>query len=180
MTTQRSRRSVLPFLLAVVACTSLMATGARASEVAESKKFGIGGVLGQPTGFTLKYHFTPNHALTAAVGIGFYYGHNFHMHVDYGYHFKLVSAADFDLVLWVGGGIKFFYFFYRDYRPYWDRDWQYHEYRREGLGLRVPVGIGFNLNKVPLEVFFELAPGIAFLPWVDFFMDAVVGVRYYF
>ena len=29
-----------------------------------------------------------------------------------------------------------------------------------GVGVRVPVGIAFNLNKLPLDVFLELAPGL--------------------
>ena len=154
---------------------------AEASEVGNSKKFGLGIMLGQPTAITIKYHFSYKHALTAAVGAGWYWGRNFHIHADYGYHFDLTKTSDFDLRMWVGGGLKFFYFFWHDGRhPYWDRDWRNNDYGRAGIGLRIPVGISFNINKVPLEVFLEIAPGVAFLPWFDFFIDGAIGIRYYF
>ncbi len=159
---------------------------AEASDVANSKKFGIGGILGQPSGFTLKYHFTPNHALTAAIGIGWWGGNHFHTHVDYGYHFDLTKPEPFDLRMYVGGGVKFFYWAW-DYYNVYDRcnpndpDYPYCDGRgRAGIALRAPVGITFNLNKIPLEIFLELAPGMAFMPWFFFFVDGAVGARYYF
>lgn len=167
--------------LSTVAVIGAGAPGlAEASDVGHSRKFGLGGMLGQPTGITIKYHFTPNHALTAALGVGWWGGHNFHIHCDYGYHFDLTKQSGFDLRMYVGGGLKFFYYYYRNYHPYWDDHWRDSDYNRVGIGIRVPIGISFNLNKVPLEIFFELAPGFAFLPWLDFFLDGAIGVRYYF
>lgn len=184
MTPDTTTRHTLPLLLTPILAIGLLlvfsGNEAQASEVARSKKFGLGGMLGQPTGITVKYFFTPRHALTGAVGVGWWGGHNLHIHVDYGYHFVPKRTSYFDLVLWVGGGIKFFFFYYRDYHPYWDEHWHDHDYGRVGLGLRVPLGISFHVNKVPLDVFFELAPGFAFLPWLDGFLDGGVGVRYYF
>lgn len=154
---------------------------AEASEVAHSRKFGIGGMLGQPTAFSIKYHFTPNHALTAAIGFGWWFGPHFHVHVDYGYHFDLVKPQHFDLRMYVGGGLKFFYhpWYYVDY--YHDRrDWDPDRFHRAGFGVRAPVGIAFNFNKVPVEAFAELVPGIGFNLYPFFFIDAAIGARYYF
>jgi hypothetical protein len=154
---------------------------ARASEVATSRKFGLGGMLGQPTGITIKYFFTQRHALTAALGLGWWWGHNIHLHCDYGYHFMLTKTADFDLPLYIGAGLKFFVFYHRYYDPYWyDPDDVYYYRSRVGFGIRVPIGIAFHINKVPLDVFFEIVPGIAFFPFLDFFADGAIGVRYYF
>jgi hypothetical protein len=173
--------SVLVTLLAgLFASTLLTGSEARASEVANSKKFGIGLYLGQPTGPTLKYHFTPKHAITGALGLGWWGGHNFHIHVDYGYHFQVKKTGDFDLVLWVGGGLKFFYYYWNNYHPYLYDDWRDRDYGRAGIGVRVPLGLAFNLGAVPLELFLEIAPGVAFLPWVDFFADGGIGIRYFF
>lgn len=172
-------RLILVLFMGLSGAALMGSTAAKASEVASSKKFGLGIYLGQPTGPTLKYHFTQNHALTAAFGVGFWGGQNFHLHVDYGYHFVPKRTGDFDLTFWIGGGLKFFYFYWHDYHPYWNND-PYHDYGRTGLGLRIPLGLSFNLNAVPLEIFLELAPGVAFLPWVTFFADGGVGVRYYF
>ncbi len=152
---------------------------AQGSEVARTRKLGLGGMAGNPTAFTLKYHFTPHHALTGAMGIGWWGGHNFEMHVDYGYHFDLARPRPLDVRMYVGGGVKFFYYFWR-YYDYYDPRADPYRYGRAGLGLRGPVGVSVNLNKVPLEIFGEIAPGVAFLPWIFFFVDGSVGVRYYF
>jgi len=170
------KRSILALI--TVAVIGAGAPGlAEASDVAHGRKFGLGIMLGQPTALTIKYHFTPNHALTAAVGVGWWGGHNFHIHCDYGYHFDLTKQSGFDLRMYVGGGVKFFYYYW-DYYNYYDRHWDHHG--RAGIGIRVPVGISFNINKVPLEVFLEIVPGMAFLPWIGFFVDGAIGVRYYF
>jgi hypothetical protein len=175
----RIRHSLLAWCLGGACALAALAPPAHASEVGQTKRFGLGLILGQPTGISVKYYFTPKHALTGGVGVGWWAGQNFHVHVDYGYHFSLARTADFDLALWVGGGVKFFIYYY-NYHPYWDPHWQDHDYGRFGLGLRVPVGLGFHLNRVPLDIFLEIAPGIAFLPWIDGFADGGVGVRYYF
>ena len=168
-------------VLAVLICIGGLALfsvqPAHASEVGQSKKFGIGVYLGQPTGLTMKYFFSPKHALTGAIGAGWWGGNNLHFHVDYGYHIPLTRTADFDFKFWVGGGLKFFYF-YHDYNNYYDTHWD--GGGRAGLAIRVPLGIAFHLNKVPLDIFFELAPGVAFLPWIGFTFDGGIGVRYFF
>ncbi len=172
-----SSRLVLLLPLAAALFIALPTSQAEASEIGNSRKFGLGGVLGDPTGITLKYFFTPKHAINAALGVGWWGGQNFHLHCDYNYNFTLTRAADFDLILWIGAGLKFFVY-YHDYHPYWYDNT--HDYGRVGLGLRVPIGLAFHLNRVPLEIFLEIAPGFAFLPWLDAIVDGGIGVRYYF
>lgn len=165
--------------LSTVAVITAGAPGlAEASEIGHSRKFGLGGMLGTPTAITIKYHFSPNHALTAALGVGWWGGQNFHVHCDYGYHFDLTKQPGFDLRMYVGGGVKFFYYYW-NHRNYWDRHWDRYD-RRAGIGIRGPIGIAFNINKVPLEVFLEVVPGIHFMPWFGFFFDGAIGLRYYF
>ena len=48
------------------------------------------------------------------------------------------------------------------------------------VGVRGPAGVSFELTKVPVEFFLEVAPGAWFVDWVDFDLDAAIGARYYF
>jgi hypothetical protein len=179
--THRScRRVAVVPLLALGLLLAAPGSVARASEVGTSKKFGIGLILGEPTGVTLKYFFAERHAIVGGVGVGWWGGHNFHLHADYTYNAPVKNTPDFDFKLFIGGGLKFFFYYYGHYHPVWDDDWRDDDYGRVGLGIRVPLGIAFHLNKVPLDVFLEIAPGFAFLPWLDGFVDGGLGVRYYF
>lgn len=181
MTRPWHKRLLIRTLAALFTCgliTWLEAPSARASEVGQSRKFGLGGMIGQPTGFTIKYFFKPQHAIQAALGVGWWGGHNLHIHADYAYHWYPTRQPGFDLGVYLGGGLKFFVFYYH-YNPYWDDDrWSIDS--RAGLGLRIPVGVSFHVNKVPLDVFLEIVPGMIFLPWLDVLVDGGVGVRYYF
>lgn len=49
-----------------------------------------------------------------------------------------------------------------------------------GLGVRVPVGMSFIHDGVPLEAFVELAPGIGLYPGTIGTFDAAIGARFYF
>lgn len=180
-TPQRAHRGVLAIpLMALGLLAAYPGSLARASDVGTSKKFGIGAILGEPTGVSVKYFFTEKHALVGGLGVGWWGGHNFHIHADYNFNGLIKTTPDFDFKGFIGGGLKFFYYYWHDYHPLWDEDWRDHDYGRAGLAIRVPMGIAFHLNKIPLDVFLELAPGFAFLPWLDFHLDGGIGARYYF
>ena len=58
------------------------------------------------------------------------------------------------------------------------------------------MGIAFNLNRVPIDIFIEVVPGVGFVPGVDnrrgdpnfgqrvlapgFYFESAAGCRYYF
>lgn len=173
-------RNTLKFLVPVLFVALIVAeTPAFATQVGTSRKFGLGGILGAPTGVTGKVFFDRQHALDFAFGIGWLSGSNLHIHVDYLFHFQVAKTRHFDLPMYVGVGGRFNFWFSEGYHGYWgpkDHD----HYSQVGLGVRVPVGVAFHLNKVPLDPFFEIAPAVGFLPVPGFTIDAAIGVRYYF
>ena len=162
--------------LALALGLTLSAGSARASEVGTSRAFGLGGMLGAPTGLSLKYYFSPQHALDVGIGIGWLGGSGLHIHVDYLFHFALARTPSFDLPLYIGVGPKLAIWFY----DHGTRYWGYKGDGGVGFGVRVPIGIAFNLNAVPVDVFIEAVPGIGFVPGVGGFLDGAVGARYYF
>lgn len=152
---------------------------ASASQVATSKKFGIGGMLGSPTGLSMKYFFAKPHAID--IGLGFqWFGHAaLGIHVDYKFHIYLAKPEPFELPLYFGVGPKLFIWFHDHCHYYWGGK----DHCREGFvgfGIRIPIGVAFHFNKVPLDVFLEIVPGVGFFPWFGMFVDGAVGVRYYF
>ena len=48
------------------------------------------------------------------------------------------------------------------------------------IGARVPIGMGVRHDGVPVEGFVELVPGLSFYPATSFYFEAAIGGRYYF
>lgn len=144
-----------------------------------NKTFGLGLELGSPAGITGKYFLNESNALQ--FGLGWYNGYyrdyfGYHIYGDYLWHpISLVSASAFELPLFVGVGLQFADFEDRRDRVYDDAI---------GFGIRVPVGIAFDFNDIPLDIFLQFVPSLNFYDgyrdrggiWVDF----SIGIRYWF
>ena len=144
-----------------------------------NKTFGLGLELGAPTGITGKYFLSTDRALDFGVGDIYNYFDRFGLHVyaDYLFHpVSLVSTEAFELPLYVGVGGRF---------------WDFEDRGTPGndqafaIGFRVPVGVSFDFNTVPLDVFVQVVPVLDFFSgyarhsvYLD--LDASVGIRYWF
>jgi hypothetical protein len=146
-----------------------------------NKGFGLGLELGTPTGLTGKY-FLSNGSNALQFGLGAYNGYGYrnyygyHLYFDYLWHpVSLASADAFELPLFVGIGGRLWDFEDRRNRIYDDGF---------GIGVRVPVGIAFDFNNVPLDVFIQIVPSLNFYSnYVDNFgiwVDGSIGIRYFF
>lgn len=172
---------VVAFVLLVTASSSALAQRHRRGEAFHSQDtFGLGIMLGAPTGLSGKYFLGPDTAID--FGIGGYRRYRFHsalqIHADYLWHpVNLVSESAFDLPLYLGIGGRLLL---REYDPNNDpnRDDDLH------LGVRGPVGIAMVFNEVPIDVFFELALVVDFVVIGDDFLfldlNGAIGFRYYF
>ena len=66
------------------------------------------------------------------------------------------------------------------------RLWDFDDDNDDGLafGIRVPLGIAFDFNNVPLDIFIQLTPTLDFYSGYDdsagFWFDFSVGIRYWF
>ncbi|MDY0004034.1 MAG: DUF3996 domain-containing protein [Polyangia bacterium] len=178
MTHLRKLALITAATAAALGCFGLSSVPAQASEIGSNRKIGIGGMLGAPTGLSLKVYFNPRHALDFGLGVGYWGGATVLVHGDYKLHFPLVRAPDFDLPLYFGVGAKLTLWFTDHDHRYWG-SWGGHD-GYVGVGIRVPVGIAFNLNRIPLDFFLEVVPGVGLFPGIGFFVDGAIGVRYYF
>jgi hypothetical protein len=162
----------------------------RRSNFEANKTFGLGLMLGAPTGLTGKYFVGRSTAIDFGLGTIYDYRdrRGFHIHGDFLWHpVSLASTRAFELPFYIGVGARFLdgercYV----YRPDGRCDYYYHSY--SAFGVRVPLGLSLDFNNVPLDVFFEVVPVLDFLTSRDpvydsavyFDVDGAIGVRYYF
>jgi len=155
-----------------------------------NKTFGLGFMLGAPTGLSGKYFLSADTALDFGLGTIYRYRdrEGVHAHLDFLWHpFSLASAQAFELPLYFGVGGRILYGD-RCYN-YNNRgvcDYYFHNYT--AMGPRGSLGLAFDFNKVPLDIFFEIALVLDFVIdrdnryddslYLDF--NGAVGLRYYF
>ena len=150
-----------------------------------NKTFGLGIELGEPTGLNGKYFVSDSGAFDFGVGFiyeHYYYGDGIHLYGDYLFHpTSLVSAQAFELPFYIGGGLRYWDFDYCDNRVC--------TYGGSAIGIRVPVGVSFDFNTAPLDIFIQLVPVIDFIrgDYYDryrdrthFGVDLSLGLRYWF
>lgn len=133
--------------------------------VAEDRGFGLGVILGEPTGISGKYWVTSNIAVDGAAAWSFAGDDGVQLHADVLYHkFDLFNVKTGKLPIYFGAGARIKFTIDDDNR----------------FGMRVPVGIDYIFENVPLDIFFELVPIIDFAPSTKFAFNGGVGVRYFF
>ena len=170
-------------IAAVAAITiglALVATAAPASadEIGSSKgTFGVGLIIGEPTGVSAKLYLSDDTAIDAAAGSAVV-GGGLQAHGDYLWHPWILEKRDsFVLPVYLGPGARFLQ---RELGR--GGDTAYH------LGLRTVVGALFDFTEVPLDVFVEIAGVFDYRFGSDAAADngfalglnAGAGARYYF
>ena len=139
--------------------------------------FGLGIELGAPSGLNGKYFLTDNTALN--FGAGYIYDRywhkdrdGLHIYIDHLWHpFVLLDEPAFQMPLYLGVGGRMWSFDGKDGSAF-------------ALGIRGPVGIAFDFNEVPLDVFIQLTLVADALFRHDdrlgLHVEASVGIRYWF
>jgi hypothetical protein len=145
----------------------LLVAGLAAAE-RDPDGFGVGVLLGIPTGFSVAWRPGGPVWFDAAVGYSFE-NRSFATHTD-----VLVTLLDkppedgtIHLPVWIGVGPRF---------RIGDGT---RTYNAGLVGLRVPVGFGVWGEGRPVEGWFEVAPGVAVVPEVRVVCDVAVGGRFY-
>ena len=146
-----------------------------------NKVFGLGIELGTPTGLNGKYFLSSDRALDFGIGTIYHWRDRdgVNAYLDYLFHpVSLVSNPSFELPLYFGFGGRIWSV--DDYRF---RDDRFNDVY--GIGLRVPVGISFDFNNVPLDIFIQLTFVLDFYTgdydrnlYAD--LNGSAGIRYWF
>jgi hypothetical protein len=130
---------------------------------AQDGKFGLGVVLGEPTGVSAKLWLGQTSAVDGVVAWSFVNNPSVTIHADYLFHFFDVFPIEkgrLPLYVGIGGTISI--------SP--DPD----------VGVRIPFGAAYLFDTAPLDIFLEAAPIFLFLPATTFDFGGGLGIRFYF
>lgn len=142
---------------------------------AQRDGFGVGIVVGEPTGLSFKKFVNRTNAFQAGAAWSFHRENRvppfsgprrgfFYFHLDYLKHIYLTSASSpIQIPLYIGiGG----YTVLRNNDPI--------------LGLRVPFGIAMHFGSFPMDLFLEVVPTLSLVPGTNFYGGMAAGGRFYF
>ena len=148
-------RSIMLFVLtAVLTCGSVQA---------QDRGFGLGVILGEPTGISGKLWTGYRTAIDGAIAWSFEKKSSMHLHGDLLFHSfnrVRVDRGKFLLYYGIGGRVKF-------------QD-------DSKVGVRVPLGINYLFENSPLDFFLEIVPILDLAPSTEFGLNRAIGIRYFF
>ncbi len=127
---------------------------------AQDKGIGVGAILGEPIGASVKAWLTDNTAIDGALAYANWSDSGFQIHSDYLWHNFDWLGARFPVYFGVGARIKF------------ADDTQF--------GFRGPIGVSYMLDQAPVDVFGEIAPIFDVAPGLRVEWSFAVGARYWF
>jgi hypothetical protein len=139
----------------------LLAAGPPAA--AQDRGVGLGLILGEPTGVSLKSWTGPRTAIDAAAAWSFDRDGSVHLHVDYLIHdFNLIRTRTGRLPVYygIGGRLRL-------------ED-------KTRIGVRLPVGMCYIFDDAPFDIFVELGPVFDLVPRTELTVAGFIGFRYYF
>ena len=129
---------------------------------------GLGVIVGEPTGLSLKYWLDEERAIDAAAAWSFSGHDSFQLHADYLFHrFDIFETGE------VTGKMPLYYGLGARVKDK-DRD------DDTVFGLRIPLGITYLFADAPFDLFAELVPIVDLAPDVDVDINAAIGFRFYF
>ena len=131
---------------------------------AQSNGLGLGLILGEPTGLSMKYWTGRTNAIDGAIAwsVGKYNG--MHLHGDYLWHdYGLINVKKGRLPVYYGFGARL------GFRS-----------NDTALGIRGVAGLNYHFSGIPLDLFLELVPIFDLTPVTEFNFNAAIGVRYFF
>lgn len=134
----------------------------------QTNSFGVGIIVGEPTGFSMKVKMSENTAIDGALGWSFVDEGSVHIHGDFLLHdYSLISVDEGSLPVYygVGGRIKLK-----------NRDRGVDDDR---VGIRVPVGLAYEFSSRKVDIFLEVVPILDLTPKSRFSINAAIGVRYF-
>jgi hypothetical protein len=134
------------------------------SSLFPQSKFGLGIILGEPTGISGKLHLNNTSSVDAAIGWSYYKYGSLHIHADYLSNITTLTE-EVSFYIGAGGRIKIK-----------NKDKQ----EDTKLAIRIPVGLTFEPNSIQIDVFAEIVPMLDLVPSSEFSFNAAVGIRYYF
>lgn len=141
---------------------ALVLADARSAQARPQSDFGIGIILGRPSGVTFEFGLAADQSIDLAIGLDAFEGDRFYVHANYLFYLGPVIEGQAELSPYLGPGI-----FLSGSDPL------------RG-GLRVPFGLSLDFRAEPLKLFIEIAPHLRLADEVGPDFGAAGGFRYFF
>lgn len=148
----------------ILLCLSMIIIFLASSSLeAQVKGLGVGVILGEPTGVSLKKWVNNKHAIDGALAWSFGDNDAFHIHADYLFHNRRSLQVDRSTIpFYYGIGFRL-------------------KFEDESkFGVRFPLGVTLFIVEAPIDLFFEIVPILNLAPSTDLDFNAAIGARYYF
>lgn len=130
----------------------------------QQEGFGLGVVLGDPTGISAKLWSSGNTALDFGLGYSFTSDNSlFDFYADYVFHNSEWIQAEQNFIVYYGPGARL----------------QLHK-SQSRLGVRGVIGILWLPRNTRFDLFIEVAPILDIIPATKFDFDGGIGFRYFF
>ncbi|MEX0927867.1 MAG: DUF3996 domain-containing protein [Balneolales bacterium] len=152
--------------LFIVMMLLLPLTAEEAKSQSRDSNFGLGVVVGEPTGIAGKLWVNDLNAFAGTAAWSFQGHTTLHLHLDYLHH-------NYDHINVNRGSMAFYY-------GLGGRLLARGENRDDRFGIRIPFGLAYFFSDDPVEIFLELAPILDVVPTTEFTGNSGLGVRYYF
>ncbi|HEX9252617.1 MAG TPA: hypothetical protein VF870_10265 [Ignavibacteriaceae bacterium] len=124
--------------------------------------FGLGIVLGEPTGLSAKLYTGSTNAFDFASAWSFKGDGNLLVQADYVWHNSVTRASSGKLMFYYGLGGRVIF-------------------QDDPLvGARIPVGLDYQFTTAPIDIFIEIVPILDLIPSTDFDLGGGLGVRFWF
>ena len=154
---------VLRLTLLLIVTLAIAAGPVLATTINTADQFGLGVILGEPTGFSGKYFLNETFAIDGALAWSFSDDSALVMHADYLFNnFSMFNPSKGALGLYFGLGGQL-------------------EFATDTtMGLRIPIGLSYIVGGMPMDIFAEFVPIMDIVPSTDFRPTAAFGIRYFF
>lgn len=148
----------------IIVAAAVLAFAATA-ESARRGPFGLGIIVGEPTGLNGKLFINGSNAIEAAVAWSLRGDNDLHVQVDYLYHryrALRVESGRLPLFFGLGGRVAL------------------RENRDDLVGIRIPVGLAYEFEDAPFDVFVQIVPLLELIPDTEFELEGALGARFWF
>ncbi len=153
------------FAIVVTILVGMVVAAPAAKADHDTGPFGLGIIIGEPTGVSAKLFLSGSNAIDAAVAWSLSGNNNLQIQADYLYHrYELIKVSKGQLPVFFGIGGRF----------------ALRDNADDILGIRIPVGIAYEFANHPFDLFGEIVPIFDITPDTDFDLEGAIGARYYF
>jgi hypothetical protein len=173
------QRTTLMMVMLMLATSGAQAQSA-APPAPPPRGTGVGIIVGEPTGISLKHWLSPDRALDLAAAWSFSDNEAFQLHTDYLFHYdKLLDQikvpGSLPVYLGIGGRVK-----WQDSANDGKGKGSAEEDGDTRVGIRIPLGVTYLFPKAPFDLFAELAPILDVAPESEMDVSVALGARFYF